>query len=1555
MYFKYLYITWQWFLRAFFAIAGLVAFIVLLGWGLLNLTVVRNAIVSSVSEKIESTFHTRISVGDINGIVPFGVSLNQVSLLSTAGKQEDTLATVQRIYANLDIWSLWNRQLKIVSFEMVDPLITVKTDSTGELIWAKAFARKDSVVAVNVDTLDKRTKLPKLPIEIYAPELKITNGYVHWELNEPIESNQVKFPAKGNLSGIYAKVFLEYLENQIYLDIEHVEAMSRQIPSIRRFKAQGFVDNENIELNAIHLSTDKSLFDGTLKIARPKKVILTVYDLLENHIDLQLNQLDLQVNEWKKLFPQLQSLKHDVEVKLDVKGDLRKLEIGKLDIRYGDAELLVSGKVDDMDDFSKLNYSVDIKKLQVKPGLVQTYVNMPEQLQRLKQGIEAKGKITGNFNKSSLSLKINETGKKGFIDVRGSLVANDETTFTEYDANIAFKELDIQSFLPENEISPINGTVKIKGSGLQNDLIQANVDASFQKLKINSFSIDTIRTQLHVDAKYLDITSNIKKGKSSLSLNGDLDLQDSIPVYSLSGVFQKVNVTDWVKSEKAPETQLDGNFEWNGAGIKPDDIFGRVSFDITNAIVNNDTLKPHQIYADLDGPKSAERRFRVTSSLFDLDVKGALFPTKWQAWFNNWTGIVEDQLSTIYLFENQDSLLDASPVFTETQKVEIDFRTKNLSLIKAYFADLPLIQSTTNAKVNLETGNGALVATGKLKSDSLRYNDFYIKNGDLDFTLAIRNLNDLRRNASIVVKSHIDEFRQEKRVLKSVGFELNQENDSLKMRVGVQDFDRLGELDLGLFAKLEEESINARLSHFLVGNSSYLWTGKSKSIILDSKGTVFVDSLIFNNKGQSVFLNGSFSNFNADSMAYRVNALDLEQISNLLHLKYDLSGTLDGMFYTKTLTSIPQFAGQLNVANLQMGKRPVGNAEISSKYDAILKRFDTSLQIKLDSISHPEYWKNSKLDNNLAVNGYIYRPDNTFTPADTLYFFDIDIKKADMWMLNYFIPQIYSKIEGPAKGSGYFTGGLGWIDFSTRFELDEILTVPKFLNTNFYMSGPVIFGYHEGVVFDNIKIHDGLGGQGLLNGAINMDYFGDNRSYDILAEFNRMEFLNSSFEDDIPFYGKVAGSGSIKMSGPISKPFLETLGPIRTTSNSRLSIPLIDKEKVDSQSRFIEFVESFDTNLVTRNTSSSTNQTNTTNSGSQVNTINQPTPSRSFTEIFQMNLQFTSPDDTQFELVFDPITGEVLNATGGGSLNITLEDEELKMYGFFDVYGGTYNFVAGDVFTRRFIINEGGTLSWEGAPQNPRVNLTAVYRSRPNLQPISGQDVRVPVDLILKLGGTIEALQNDFYFEIPNTTFQDANLNTALRLLNSEDQKLPQATSLLLTGNFFAVNAAGTDNSFGNNLQNNATQAGLSQLLSNQINTILNNSISNLDIDLNLNGFDQADLGIALRLFDDRLVLRREGQIINNQAGATNQNLIGDLGASFKISRALSVEVFYRQDPTLGGFSAVQDQAQNVSGVGLQYQVQFNRWRDLPGIIWRNIKDFFGFGKKEKQDIAAVR
>ena len=65
-------------------------------------------------------------------------------------------------------------------------------------------------------------------------------------------------------------------------------------------------------------------------------------------------------------------------------------------------------------------------------------------------------------------------------------------------------------------------------------------------------------------------------------------------------------------------------------------------------------------------------------------------------------------------------------------------------------------------------------------------------------------------------------------------------------------------------------------------------------------------------------------------------------------------------------------------------------------------------------------------------------------------------------------------------------------------------------------------------------------------------------------------------------------------------------------------------------------------------------------------------------------------------MIFDPVTNDILSATGTGQIRLILEDQDLSMFGRFNISGGQYQFVGGDIFTRRFDIQDGGTIVWSG-------------------------------------------------------------------------------------------------------------------------------------------------------------------------------------------------------------------------------------------------------------------
>lgn len=83
--------------------------------------------------------------------------------------------------------------------------------------------------------------------------------------------------------------------------------------------------------------------------------------------------------------------------------------------------------------------------------------------------------------------------------------------------------------------------------------------------------------------------------------------------------------------------------------------------------------------------------------------------------------------------------------------------------------------------------------------------------------------------------------------------------------------------------------------------------------------------------------------------------------------------------------------------------------------------------------------------------------------------------------------------------------------------------------------------------------------------------------------------------------------------------------------------------------------------------------------------------------------------------------------------------------------------MSGEIFTRRFELEPGGTITWEGPPADARLNLNAIYEARPDINTLtqarsdldSETSQRVPVELVLNVGGSLSSIQNNFFFVYP--------------------------------------------------------------------------------------------------------------------------------------------------------------------------------------------------------------
>ena len=276
-------------------------------------------------------------------------------------------------------------------------------------------------------------------------------------------------------------------------------------------------------------------------------------------------------------------------------------------------------------------------------------------------------------------------------------------------------------------------------------------------------------------------------------------------------------------------------------------------------------------------------------------------------------------------------------------------------------------------------------------------------------------------------------------------------------------------------------------------------------------------------------------------------------------------------------------------------------------------------------------------------------------------------------------------------------GILDYPIFDLNLEIvDGELVIPKFNLTYSNFEGPLRID-QEGIKLGNATFEDPTGGKATVSGGILFNqyrYF----SFDLEAVLDEVLIMNQDNAQDLPFYGQIWGSGTLKLTGPTDNAFLFSQDAI-TKASSELFIPISEEEFAYDEG-FIIFADS------------AGNIPDFNSLNYRKNLLSKrPEGERKFVDGLDMDLNITVPTGSTIHLVFDPLLGDVINAVSSGRVQLQKREGEFSTFGTLSVESGDYLFTAGDVFARRFIIGRGGTITWDGNPIDARMNIPASYKN----------------------------------------------------------------------------------------------------------------------------------------------------------------------------------------------------------------------------------------------------
>ncbi|MDG5766541.1 translocation/assembly module TamB domain-containing protein [Balneolales bacterium ANBcel1] len=1525
MIYRFLYIVW----RIFWSSVLVVLATLLLFAGVLFLALQTDPVKDYLTVRFENwfneTYEGELAIGQIGGVLPLHLELKSVTL----EYEEETVAEFESLRISVDLIGLLRNHITINDIALDRPNIYLRrSGEAGDLTIKKAFQVRKERQSGTYDTGGSSIEA----IDIFAPFVQVREGTLHFV--DPPELPGFDMPAESvTLGDINTELFVELTMEQRYLDITYLTLQLREFDDLDfSLSGQIYNDSHYFEMNAMQMRLGDSHLDWNSEF--------TGIDFYAGGLGSQFRESYYQVvlqDAW--LSPGLLSLVDidrlsafdGIELALEASGHRDQLSLSDVSISSGSNTVSFDAMLQNYLQRSTLTYSLDLQSFDFDKATLQLLVpGFGDVLSDEMASVGGTGWMQGTAN--ALDLELEWALPSGLLTTQGNIGL--DASFSS-ELTVQGERIDARQLFRGVPVSTrLNLDATLTFESLISDDFGMNLELLLEDSYIDTFHVPELQYKGELANRLLEHEFVYIRESSRLDGQGSVDFSGTDPAFVISGQSSDIDLQKVFQNGKLPQTELEMEYDINWHGLSPDSWHGRIVVDVMPSAINGNELNAHQLYLDLNHPEESRRSLRLTSSILDLFVEGQVAISSLYPLYEHWGGFFAHRVEEEYLFAETDTLTAAPNLMPDNGEfgrldLEIVLEVKDLELLKAYLTGENTLESRAQLDVHLLADRERFDLSAQWRDPRTAWKDISITGSALDLRAGFRHSKRLRERQTIVMDMSADHLSYQHHRLDTLSWAIDISDDSLSSSSRIANFANEVLLEADVTARLAEKDLQASIDRLVVGNRRYLWNAENTPRLkYEKEGRLHVEGFHLVSGTDQIFVNGVFSNQEDDSVAYHFADVNLDRISRMIDGRVSFEGTLNADLVTRSLFQNPVLHGDLDASGLLFDGRVIGDITLRSEYNAGLNRFDTDLRV----YTHPETYSgylesNNQRGQDISARGW-FKPPDAAQSADTLYYFDVDARQIDSWVLTYIMDSVFESIEGPGHGTGFISGNYDYIYFDGEFEVEDVVVEPVFFETEYVLNGTVSVNREDGVEIHRITGSDRNGGTGILTGRYDFNDFQAEKFMDLELRMDQFLFLNNSDGPEVPFYGSVAGTGVVTITGSNISPFVRTTEPIRTTSRSRLAIPLSEQGIGDERGRFIRFVKDFDDVDLRRHVLADPEVLR------QID--------RTFMEVFRMDLQFVAAPNSTVQLIFDPVTGEIVNARGEGRVRITLEDENLQIFGNFDVTDGDYLFVGGDILTRRFTLREGGSIRWEGDPANALLNITAVYRARPNIAPLVGGDAteqinRIPVELLLEITGPIDNIANDFYFEFPNAI--DATQNAAvLNVLNSEEQKLIQATSLLFTGSFISGALVGDTQTqeFGSTLQARAGQVGISQLLSSQINALLSDNLVNLDVDLNLFGFDQADLGIALRLFDDRLVLRREGEV-----GGEETN-IGDLGATYRINPNLSVEVFHRKDPMLMSILGTQAEVENVNGVGLEAQFRFNSWKEFGQRMWRNVTTVFG-------------
>lgn len=1462
--------------------------LIILSFVFIQFSFVQTYLAQRVAAYFSSELGVHVSVGRLSISPLLNISLYEVEM---EDEKSEKMFYVENIYAFVTNVSMSNRSLDFSKLTVISPEINVRKyagDTTYNFQFLLDYFKSPD------DTESRPWKFNFGEISLIGARL---SHIVEDKIND--DENSVDFN-NINVRNLNVSISdFRMQEDTIALNLTNFSLFDSSGFYIRKMNANVLYTNKSLVLNDVNVQTFNSdiHFQLALKYESPDDFSDFFHKM---NLNFELKPSKINTQDVAFFMPGTNLFTNSFVASAFIKGKIKHLLVRNLIVKYGNnTQLIAKATVDGLPnlnetfiDFNIENFSTIIPDIQNFNLPNNEKINIPSNLFSAKN-IKLKGIFTGFI--SDFVINANLQTAAGTIITDINLKTKDNKY--EYQGKLATENFNPGLFIKDlNQIADLTMTAELKGKGNKIKTIQLEYEAVIQKVLLqDKTSLSNINLLGNLENEIINAQLDVDDPNLKLSLEGSLGFKTKEEFISAYASVSTAKLSKLNLTKRAPDINLNTEVRVDLKGNNIDNLFGTIHINDLNYFERKKQHHMDQLVLTSGMDVLGMRSFFIKSDWVDADIVGKFSLSDFEA-------IFQSLMSTYFpIYAEEEIIEDVNVKKIMVKKEEIPLPIEN-----RYFSFDIILKKPTSifdlfmpsiAISDMSSISGFVNA--KNKTVNINFNTDFVAFSQLQFDKVRLNTKTLNDRIKIDLKSDVFHISKSENIfLKNISIEGDVIQNKLAFHLGWNGSNnqQQNNADISGEMRLYKDFVEADIfeSDIVINDST--WVIENGNSFVFSENSYQISKLLINSKNKYVFINGTVSKDPEKTLNIELKNIDLSEVDPLTALRqFDLDGVLNGKLEIVDALNRISFIANLNVKNLGLNNQRLGDADFVSVWDPR----KNGLFINGEVIYRGNVGENRPV----AVQGYYYPSNDSLDIA-------ADLVNFRLKTIEPYLSVILYKLDGFASGKLYVVGTLKKPELVGNLKLMRTTLGLKELNTEYTINHNLIIE-RNGFKFENVEIFDIENNVGVLNGYVSHKNFRD-FYIDLSVRANSLMALNTNQTQSDLFYGRVFGTGLVTIKGPVENIVINA--QVSSERNTEMFIPISYSTSV-SENSFIRFVTADDKAM------------------SKV-----PKTVDSETSGVQMNFLINVNPNARFTIFLDPSTGGTIRGSGNGVLRMEANTGgEFNMYGVYTVTEGEYMMTLKDVINKKFLIEDGGTIRWNGDPTDADIDLKAVYRTRASIASLTGSDStntssqassrRIPVNSELYLSGKLMNPTVNFGISLPSADNYTKSMFYNLLDTTNDQSMIRQTFSLLIFGRFENENTQ-----YGNMVGEGLGSSSVDMVTS-QLSSLISQYSKGLDIGVNYRQGDdmyseEIQVNMSTELFNDRLIIDGNLGVGGQNVYQQNANqIVGDVKIEYKVTKDGRIRLRAFNQQNNNEFTNLN--APYTQGIALVYRKDFNKFRDL--------------------------